>query len=245
MSEETQAQAAQAEPSIWPGTGSSIQWALNAIRTESDGKLDFGGRVYTTVAKRVEVFRRTYGATAAIITEVQHVDNDVVRCVARIKIQSHGEYETVATGHAEEWRDASDFNRHSALENAETSAIGRALANLGLHGGEFAALDELVAAQAETAKLATSEAVQFVKPEEIKAALEVISKCSSVDDLAVAYLKLSPALRVAVDASKNAKFKELSGRQSGSAPEKAGSQPPVSGQPPASRQRRAPSSGAA
>ena len=33
-------------------------------------------------------------------------------------------------------------NKTSALENCETSAIGRALANLGIHGGEFASAFE-------------------------------------------------------------------------------------------------------
>lgn len=34
-------------------------------------------------------------------------------------------------------------NKTSALENCETSAIGRALASLGLHGGEFASSFEV------------------------------------------------------------------------------------------------------
>jgi hypothetical protein len=49
----------------------------------------------------------------------------------------------LATGFAEEVRAASKINRTSALENAETSAIGRALAALGLAGTEYASADEV------------------------------------------------------------------------------------------------------
>ena len=42
----------------------------------------------------------------------------------------------VATGHAEEVRGAGNVNRTSHVENCETSAIGRALANAGLAGSD-------------------------------------------------------------------------------------------------------------
>ena len=44
----------------------------------------------------------------------------------------------VGAGMAEEIRGQGMVNTTSALENAETSAIGRALASLGLAGGEYA-----------------------------------------------------------------------------------------------------------
>src|SRR5688572_31386677 len=49
----------------------------------------------------------------------------------------------LATGHSEEYRHTSKINETSALENAETSAIGRALAAFGLGGTEFASADEV------------------------------------------------------------------------------------------------------
>ena len=54
--------------------------------------------------------------------------------------------EIYATGHAEEYRADGKINKTSALENAETSAIGRALACLGLGGTEFASADEVARA---------------------------------------------------------------------------------------------------
>jgi hypothetical protein len=49
----------------------------------------------------------------------------------------------VATGYAEERRDSSQINRTSALENCETSAIGRALAAAGFGGSEYASANEV------------------------------------------------------------------------------------------------------
>jgi len=49
----------------------------------------------------------------------------------------------VGTGHAEEIRGQGPVNRTSALENCETSAIGRALAAIGLSGGEYASANEM------------------------------------------------------------------------------------------------------
>jgi hypothetical protein len=44
---------------------------------------------------------------------------------------------------AEEIRGQGNVNKTSALENCETSAIGRALASLGLAGGEYASANEM------------------------------------------------------------------------------------------------------
>jgi hypothetical protein len=52
----------------------------------------------------------------------------------------------VGSGMAEEIRGQGNVNKTSALENCETSAIGRALASLGLAGGEYASVDEIDAA---------------------------------------------------------------------------------------------------
>ena len=49
----------------------------------------------------------------------------------------------VGSGMAEEIRGQGNVNKTSALENAETSAIGRALASIGLHGGTYASLNEI------------------------------------------------------------------------------------------------------
>jgi hypothetical protein len=52
----------------------------------------------------------------------------------------------VASGYAEEKRNSSKINQTSAVENCETSSIGRALACIGLGGDSYASAEELVSA---------------------------------------------------------------------------------------------------
>jgi hypothetical protein len=63
--------------------------------------------------------------------------------VVKAIIRRTADDRVLATGHAEEIRGQGQVNSTSALENAETSAIGRALAALGCSGGEFASANEL------------------------------------------------------------------------------------------------------
>ena len=103
------------------------------------GKVKIHGKEYLTVALRVQQFRDTT-SDWCIATEIVHRDDEVVVMKASI-------YDTggvlKATGHSEEKRASSQINKTSALENAETSAIGRALAALGYVGTEFASADEV------------------------------------------------------------------------------------------------------
>lgn len=100
------------------------------------------GKEYETVASRVHRFKSDF-TSLAIITELLERDDSTVVMKASI-IDPDGR--VLATGHAEENRQASTINRTSALENCETSAIGRALASFGLAGTEFATADEVAQA---------------------------------------------------------------------------------------------------
>lgn len=105
------------------------------------GKVNIHGKEYETVASRVQRFRETYTATDgwAITTEI--IERDDVIVVMKASILKDGV--VLSTGHSEEVRTSSSINRTSALENAETSAIGRALASFGMAGTEFASADEV------------------------------------------------------------------------------------------------------
>ena len=92
-------------------------------------------RQYETVASRVARFRHEH-PDWFIISKVVNINDSV--CLVRTEIgwycpNNNSELLpiVVATGHAEEYRASSDINAIAALENAETSAIGRALAALG------------------------------------------------------------------------------------------------------------------
>jgi hypothetical protein len=108
-----------------------------------DGVVTIHGREYKTVALRVSEFREKYTIDDgwAIYTEIISADDPVIMR-ATIRKWGEPEYE-VASGHAEEFRDSSQINRTSALENCETSAIGRALAAAGFGGSEYASANEV------------------------------------------------------------------------------------------------------
>tara|TARA_R110002167_G_scaffold205926_1_gene409903 strand:- start:11 stop:706 length:696 start_codon:yes stop_codon:yes gene_type:complete len=102
-----------------------------------------GGKKYTQVATRVEILRNAYADTAQIVTEVVEMNQQYVCMKATISVLQDRQWSVVSTGHAEEYRASSNVNKTSALENCETSAIGRALAAMGIHGGEFASSFEV------------------------------------------------------------------------------------------------------
>lgn len=107
--------------------------------TSETGIINIRGKQYHTVPKRVQDFRerhKDYG----IITEVESRDGPIVVMKATITDETG---RVIATGHAEEDRTNGQINRTSALENAETSAIGRALAAFGIGGTEFASANEV------------------------------------------------------------------------------------------------------
>jgi hypothetical protein len=87
---------------------------------------------YSPVRERVDAFRSAY-PSGRIVTEM------VRRTRARVTFRalvyrSVQEQEPAATGWASEREGDGEINQSSCLENAETSAVGRALANLGFHG---------------------------------------------------------------------------------------------------------------
>ncbi len=97
---------------------------------------------YQTVALRISNFRATY-PDYGVHTQVLSVDADSVLVKATI---SDEEGRELSSGIAEEVRAASKINRTSAVENCETSAVGRALAFLGMAGTEIATADEVAGA---------------------------------------------------------------------------------------------------
>lgn len=120
--------------------------AIDAARAEnSHGVQMRGHKKYTTVAVRVELARRHFGAIGIATEMIQWATDNGQPIVMRATVTDEAG-RVLATGHAEEVRGQGNVNRTSALENAETSAIGRALAALGINGGEFASADEVAQA---------------------------------------------------------------------------------------------------
>ncbi len=109
-------------------------------RLKSDGVPVKGGKTYLMVVHRIEILRNVFGLELGIKTELIHHDSERVIVSAKI-IDCNGMI--YGSGLAEEYRNDGNVNATSAVENAESSAIGRALASLGLHGGEYPTADEM------------------------------------------------------------------------------------------------------
>lgn len=114
-----------------------LQLAVEELKTLPT--IDIKGKSYTTVANRIAVFRR-YFADYSIVTNILHDDD--IRVVSQTTITSPDGV-VIATGLAEEFRGENFINTTSALENVETSSIGRALACLSLGGSEYASANEM------------------------------------------------------------------------------------------------------
>ena len=112
---------------------------------------------YETVEERI---RRFYGdyPDGRILTEDYSTEADRANGVWRVKatIWLDAKPETLpkAAGHAFERDGGAGANQTSALENCETSAIGRALANMNMSGNKRASREEMAkVARAETSEV--------------------------------------------------------------------------------------------
>ena len=98
---------------------------------------------YATVAERVALFRAAY-PFGRIATHLHSRDERQVTFVA--EVYRHAEdTEPAATGWASEREGDGEVNTNACLENTETSAVGRALANLGFSASRHrASLEEML-----------------------------------------------------------------------------------------------------
>ena len=111
---------------------------------KNKGEVEIHGSTYLTVARRVDDFRKSEEFKGwSIETELVSAEDSMVVMKSTIR-DSDGK--VAATGYAEEDRSFGKINKTSALENCETSAVGRALAFLGLAGSEIASADEVAGA---------------------------------------------------------------------------------------------------
>ena len=105
-----------------------------------DKAIDFKGKLYVLVSYRVLYFNETY-PDGSITTElVSQPDADLVIIKATVKPNEKQTF----TGYSQATWGEGYINKTSALENAETSAVGRALAFMGIGVIEsIASVDEI------------------------------------------------------------------------------------------------------
>lgn len=105
-------------------------------------KISIKGKQYATVAARVQAFRELC-PDGSITTEIISMADGVVLMQSTVKDETG---KILATGYAQEKETASMINKTSFVENCETSAIGRALAMIGLGSEENIASSQEVSA---------------------------------------------------------------------------------------------------
>ena len=97
------------------------------------------GKSYALVSTRLAYARRVLGSLLDLKTTIIHHDDKKVI----VQVDAYISDIHVSTGLSEEYRSFSKINNTSALENAETSAVGRALAFLGFASDSVASAEEV------------------------------------------------------------------------------------------------------
>jgi len=114
--------------------------AINEFkRSVGDTAISIHGKQYSLVATRLAVARRVLGSSLDLKTQIIHHDDKKVI----VQVDAYVDDKHLSTGTAEELRSTSRINQTSALENAETSAVGRALAFLGFATDGVASAEEV------------------------------------------------------------------------------------------------------
>ena len=114
--------------------------AINEYKKVSkETDINIHNKKYSLIVDRIGVARRSLGSNLDIKTSIIHQDDKkvIVQCDVYVD-EKH-----LSTGTAEELRATSRINQTSALENAETSAVGRALAFLGFASDSVASAEEV------------------------------------------------------------------------------------------------------
>lgn len=138
----------------------------------------FDPNAYETVDSRIKRFYKDH-PDGRITTELVAADGAVgsTRWIVKASVwRDRVEGEPDGTGYAFEVDGTGMANKTSALENGETSAIGRALANIGYSGDKRASREEMQKAQRAQ-----------VPERAVKEALAAISAAGSIEALQAAW----------------------------------------------------------
>lgn len=114
-----------------------LEMAMQEVSSlNSEGIKVQGGKRYTQVVTRVEVFRKHLGFHYGIETGIFEFAGGFM---AKAVIRDLTNDKIIGTGHSY----AGSIAKEKSVEKFETTAIGRALASCGLSGGEYATQEEL------------------------------------------------------------------------------------------------------
>lgn len=101
---------------------------MATAKTNKLKTVNIKGKDYVMVNERIKELKRLY-PDYSIVTEIEHLEDKM--CVIKATILD-AEGNPKATGHAYEREGSTPINRTSFIENAETSAVGRAIGFLNI-----------------------------------------------------------------------------------------------------------------
>ena len=148
---------------------------MNEMKT-----INIKGKEYVTVNERIKAFRNTYKDYSLVTDIIEISDN---HCVMKASILDP-QGKVVATGYARETVSKSPINKFAFVENAETSAWGRALGNFGIGvDTSICSAEELLQkiSQEETAKVELAiDALQKGEIDSCRSKEELVKVCQRI-----------------------------------------------------------------
>jgi len=141
------------------------------------------GKQYVEVNEGIKFFRQEDQYKGwGIHTDINMLDGDQCLCKCTI-INDAGE--VMSQGHAHEVKSSSNINKTSHVENCETSAVGRALAMLGI------GIDTSIASSNEVQEAIAKQQELVDNPQVQKLAKKIDAPVENNMDKAVGYIKSS------------------------------------------------------
>ena len=139
------------------------------------------GKQYVEVNERIKFFRQEEKYDLwSIRTDFPLIDSEQCLCKCTI---TDADGDIIAQGHAHEERGSSNINKTSYVENCETSAVGRALAMLGI------GIDTSIASANEVTEAIAKQQELVDNPQVQKLSKKLDAPVENIMDKAVGYIK--------------------------------------------------------
>lgn len=152
--------------------------------------IDIKGKSYVMVHSRIMHFREKHPGWS-LTSEIVDLSEDRVVMKATILDENN---EPIAVGHAYEDRESTFINKTSFIENCETSAWGRALANLGI------GIDESIASADEVGNAIKQQADKpWLEHKDFGAAIRKLNETEDDSERQQIYHKLDTTYKMKKD----------------------------------------------
>ena len=149
------------------------------------------GKAYVEVNERIKFFRQEEKYNLwGIRTDFPLIDSEQCLCKCTI---TDADGDVIAQGHAHEVRGSSNINKTSYVENCETSAVGRALAMLGI------GIDTSIASANEVEEAIAKQQAIAENPHVQKLSKALDAPVENIMDKAVSYIKTQTDKKKAFD----------------------------------------------